>query len=67
MKKTNLKKRLDELRNEPAPPVEILLHLNADLLRRLRHLAIQDHLSVESYIVSVLSKDIDRGSDGEVG
>lgn len=57
-KSANLKKRLDGLRDEPDPPVEMTLSLDADLYRTLKHLAAQEELSIEVYIASVLSKHI---------
>ena len=49
-KSANLKKRLEELRDEPEATVEVVLQLDAALYRTLKKLAAQERLSLEAYI-----------------
>ncbi len=58
MKKSgNLKKRLDDLRQEPEPPVELTLTLDAELYQALKALARQHRQSLEAYLLRVLVQD----------
>ena len=58
-KRPDLKKRLDELRGEPAPQVELTLLLNADTVNALKQQARRKHLSIEGYISSLLVKSLE--------
>lgn len=60
-KRVDLKKRLDELRNVPQPPVDLHLRLESDLVRSLRALADDAGQPVEHYIEVVLRKHILHG------
>ena len=68
MKKTaNLKKRFDELRNEPELSVEVVLQLDADLHRTLKKFAAEERLSLEIYIINVLRNNNETDADGKSG
>jgi len=57
MKKgADLKKRLDTLRQEPEPPIAVTLHLDADLYRSLKSLAVRDNQPIETWIAQLLSQ-----------
>ena len=58
MKKPNLKKRLAEIRQEPAPPVDLTLRLDAELYQALKTLARQHRQPLEAYLIRVLSQHI---------
>ena len=66
-KSANLKKRFDELRDEPEPKIEVVLELDADLHWSLKKLAAQEQLSLEAFIMNVLRSSNDTGMDGEAG
>lgn len=57
-KKVDLKKRLDALRDEPAAPVDLQLHLDASLVQSLRSLAAHQRQSLEIYITYLLQKHV---------
>ena len=61
-KRPDLKKRLNELRDEPAPPVELTLLLDADVLKALKQRARRKRQSVEDYISDLLAKQQDEGA-----
>ncbi len=66
MKKTsNLKKRLAKLRAEPEHPVEVILQLDAKMNHALKQIASQEQLTVETFIVSVLSNHLETNADSE--
>ena len=58
-KRPDLKKRLDELRSEPAPQVELTLLLDADTVNALKRQARRKHLSIEDYISNLLVKSLE--------
>ena len=58
-KRPDLKKRLDELREEPAPQVELTLLLDADTVNALKQQARRKHLSIEDYISNLLAKSLE--------
>ena len=66
-KATNLKKRLDELRDEPELPTELTLKIDRNLHRRLKHQADQEQCSLQDYILSVLRNYLDASSGDETG
>jgi predicted HicB family RNase H-like nuclease len=66
-KATNLKKRLDELRDEPELPTELTLKIDPNLHRTLKHRADQEQCSLQDYILSVLRSHLDVSSDDETG
>ena len=66
-KSANLKKRLEELRDEPEATVEVVLQLDAALYRTLKKLAAQERLSLEAYIARILSTSIETGAGEEAG
>ena len=53
-KRPNLKKRLTELRDEPAPPVDITLQLDAELYATLKTLARKRRQKVDVYLLRIL-------------
>ena len=53
-KRPNLKKRLTELRDEPAPPVDITLQLDAELYATLKTLARKHRQKVDVYLLRIL-------------
>ena len=57
-KKPNLKKRLDELRQEPAVPVDVTLTLDAELYDALRALARQHRQPLEDYLLRLLRRHV---------
>ena len=60
----NLKKRLHELRQEPAPPVDVTLTLDAELYDALRALARQHRQPLEAYLVHLLERHADEQGRG---
>lgn len=56
MKKPNLKQRLDEIRQEPAPPVDVTLTLDADLYQALKALARRHRQPLEAYLIRILQR-----------
>ena len=58
-RKPNLKKRLDELRDEPDPQIELELQIDSELLRGLKQLARRKRIPVEAYIVNILAKHVE--------
>ena len=52
----NLKKRLAELRQEPAPPVDLTLRLDAELYQALKALARQHRQPLEAYLIRILEQ-----------
>ncbi len=56
---SNLKKRLDEIREQPSPPVEVSLDLDAELYQTLKALARQHRQPLEAYLLRVLSQHAD--------
>ena len=56
VKKPNLKKRLNELRQEPAPPVDVTLTLDAELYQALKALARQHRQPLEAYLIRILER-----------
>ncbi len=62
-KQPDLKKRLDELRHEPEPPVEVALRLEADIYQKLQSLALQENLSVAAYIAERLHEFIEQADN----
>ena len=64
MKKPNLKKRLNELRQEPAPPVDVTLTLDAALHQALKALARQHRQPLETYLVHLLERHADEPGRG---
>lgn len=66
MKKAiNLKKRLDDLRDEPEMAVEVMLNLDAELCRMLKKLADGERLSLEAYIEQVVKRNAETIGAGE--
>ena len=59
-KPDNLKKRLNELRQEPAPPVDVTLTLDAELYEALKALARQHRQPLETYLVRVLHLHVEE-------
>ena len=64
VKKPNLKKRLNELRQEPAPPVDVTLTLDAELYQALKALARQHRQPLEAYLVRLLERHADEQGRG---
>jgi hypothetical protein len=64
-KAANLKRRLEKLRDEPVPPVGIALQLDIHLHRTLKKQAAHEGLSLEIYIIRLLSSSIETGIDSE--
>lgn len=52
----NLKKRLAEIRQEPAPPVDLTLRLDAELYQALKVLARKRRQPLQTYLVSILQQ-----------
>ena len=50
----NLKKRLDELREEKESEVELKLRLDSDLHHALNQQAAQQHLGLDAYLLNIL-------------
>ncbi len=59
-KRPDLKQRLDDLRHEPEPPVDVTLRLEADQYRKLQALALEQNLSVAAYIVQLLHQHLEQ-------
>lgn len=57
-KNPDLKKRLEELRDEPAGPVEVRLQLDAELHESLKALAAQKRISLERYLDRLLRNHV---------
>lgn len=55
-KRPDLKKRLDEIRQEPAPPVNITLQLDSELYQALKILARKHRLPLEPYLIRILEQ-----------
>ena len=55
-KPRNLKKRLNELRQEPAAPVDVTLTLDAELYQALKALARQHRQPLEPYLLHILER-----------
>ena len=62
-KATNLKKRLDELRDEPELPTELTLKIDRNLHRRLKHQADQEQCS----LTGLHSQSIEKHTRREFG
>jgi len=60
MKKPNLKQRLDEIRQEPAPPVDLTLRLDAELYQALKVLARRRREPVDTYALRILQHHVER-------
>ena len=58
-KRPDLKKRLSELRDEPAPQVEVTLLLNAEVFNTLKQRARHKRLPIEGYICDLLVKSLE--------
>ena len=58
-KRPDLKKRLNELRDEPEPQIEIELQVDAELMRRLKVLARRKRVPVETYITNLLATHVE--------
>ena len=54
----NLKKRLEEIRQEPAPPRDVTLTLDAELYQALKAVARRQRQPLEAYLVRVLRQHI---------
>lgn len=57
-KQANLKKRLEELRDEPPGPVELSLVLDAELFESLKALATKKRISLDRYLERVLRNHV---------
>ena len=55
-KRPDLKKRLNELRDEPAPPVGITLELDAELYAALKTLARKHRQKIDVYLLRILQQ-----------
>ena len=55
-KRVDLKKRLDDLRGQPEPPVDVSMQLDTNLYRLLTTLAATEQLTLEAYLVNVLNR-----------
>ncbi len=62
-KKPDLKQRLDDLRQEPAPPVELTLSLDAELYQTLKALARQHRQPLETYLLRVLRQHAEDAAE----
>lgn len=58
-KRRDLKKRLDEIRKEPAPPVAVTLTLDAELYQALKVLARRRRQPLEVYLIHVLEQQVE--------
>jgi hypothetical protein len=58
-KRPDLNKRLAEVRQEPAPPVDITLRLDAELYQSLKALARRHRQPLEAYLVRVLAQQVE--------
>lgn len=58
-KRPDLKKRLDEIRQEPAPPVDVTLTLDAELYRALKVMARQRRQPLEVYLIHILKQHVE--------
>jgi predicted HicB family RNase H-like nuclease len=65
-KQADLKKRLEELRDEPPGPVELRLVLDPELHEALKALASQKRMSLERYLERVMRNHV-RDAAGEGG
>lgn len=57
-KQPDLKKRLEELRDDPVGPVEIRLQLDTELHESLKALASQKRISLERYLERILRNHV---------
>ena len=64
-KRPDLKKRLDELRDEPEPQIELELQVDAELMRRLKRLARRKRVPVETYITNILTEHVEITGEKE--
>ena len=65
-KQPDLKKRLAELRDGPAGPMEIRLQLDAELHESLKALASKKRISLERYLERVLRNHIkEQAGEGD--
>ena len=53
-KRPDLKARLNELEQQPEPPMDVKLQLDAHLYRQLKTMAAKSHRPVEIYIANIL-------------
>jgi hypothetical protein len=59
MNKPNLKQRLAEIRQEPAPPLDLTLRLDAALYQALKALARKRRQPLESYLIHILEQHVE--------
>jgi hypothetical protein len=53
-KRPDLKRRLAEIRQEPAPPVDVSLTLDAELYQALKTLARKHRQPLDAYLIRIL-------------
>ncbi len=62
-KQPDLKKRLNELRDASAPQVELILLLDADLLKELKTRARRKRQTIEAYVGDLLANHVDNTTE----
>lgn len=61
-KRPDMKRRLAEIRQEPAPPVDVTLTLHHELYQALKTLARKQRQPLEAYLLLILAQQVE--SDG---